>query len=549
MAEPRKIVLILGNGFDLDLGLKTSYKDFWESEYCPKNYPAPLIRHLNQCWPGNLESVRWYDLENELLNYYNTIQNPKQVEDYITEEEKDFLKVFEPYKASFGVYKEKEGIIDSLIDKGVVLNNNTIQPLSCPYQNEVFQSPEWRDQKAHRLIKEGLCEYLKSISRPVNESSTLAHHLLLAMTKSAEAGADVSIYSFNYTPVLMRGQALEGINVHYMHGSCADNNIIVGTRDDIDMVPSYDFLQKSMDDNYLPPDLVTALKNADEVIVFGHSLGENDRQYFAPFFLQQSNVDNVQRKDITLFTYDNDSKRDVKRAMNRMTNGNLSALYSINQPTIIRSAYLDEDQNLLYDFFVKHHTDGHYAEKVIGALIKQKESKESVAFEEFTAFDPRREGVNSIPEEPGNYVVLVRDMYSFPTIGYSLHCETFNQMSVIYVGSAKDSIRECIVNKHFSSNSELSTLRQSLGCLFRLKTHKQDSSSTRDKEGFFSIQDEAWLFNWMKEYLVFYYFPNDNPAELESELIKRLNPPLNIKNNRNKENSDFRSALKDLMNQ
>lgn len=29
--EPKKIVLIIGNGFDLDLGLKTLYKDFWES--------------------------------------------------------------------------------------------------------------------------------------------------------------------------------------------------------------------------------------------------------------------------------------------------------------------------------------------------------------------------------------------------------------------------------------------------------------------------------------------------------------------------------------
>ena len=354
---------------------------------------------------------------------------------------------------------------------------------------------------------------------------------------------------YNYTPVLMRGQALKGINVHYMHGSCSDNSIIVGTRDDIDMVSSYDFLQKSMDDNYLPPDLVTALKNAEDVIIFGHSLGENDRQYFAPFFLQQSNVNNAQRKDITLFTYDNDSKRDVKRAMNRMTNGNLSALYSINQPTIIRSACLDEDQNLLYDFFVKHHTDGHYAEKVISALIKQNESKESVALEEFTAFDPRREGVNSIPEEPGNYVVLVRDMYSFPTIGYSLHCETFNQMSVIYVGSAKDSIRECIVNKTFSFNSELSTLRQSLGCLFRFKQCKKDSSNAEVLKGFFGKQKENSLSSWMQEHLVFYYYPNDNSAELESELIKRLNPPLNIKNNRNKENSDFRSALKDLMNQ
>ena len=73
MKEPRKIVVILGNGFDLDFGLKTSYKDFWESEFCPKDYPAPLINHLNQRWRDNLEAVKWYDLENELLNYYTLI--------------------------------------------------------------------------------------------------------------------------------------------------------------------------------------------------------------------------------------------------------------------------------------------------------------------------------------------------------------------------------------------------------------------------------------------------------------------------------------------
>ena len=74
MAEPRKIVLILGNGFDLDLGLKTSYKDFWESEFCPKDYPAPLIQHLNKRWSDDLEAVRWYDLENE-LRVYAQIEN------------------------------------------------------------------------------------------------------------------------------------------------------------------------------------------------------------------------------------------------------------------------------------------------------------------------------------------------------------------------------------------------------------------------------------------------------------------------------------------
>ena len=61
MATNTKKILILGNGFDLDLGRKTLYKDFYESEFCPKDYPAPLIKHLNEKWTDNLESVKWYD--------------------------------------------------------------------------------------------------------------------------------------------------------------------------------------------------------------------------------------------------------------------------------------------------------------------------------------------------------------------------------------------------------------------------------------------------------------------------------------------------------
>ena len=107
-SNSRKIVLILGNGFDLDLGLKTSYKDFWESEFCPKDYPAPLIHHLNQHWSKNLEAVRWYDLENELLNYYITVQRPQEgTIDIITEEERELLEKFTPYGWTCGWFNKK----------------------------------------------------------------------------------------------------------------------------------------------------------------------------------------------------------------------------------------------------------------------------------------------------------------------------------------------------------------------------------------------------------------------------------------------------------
>ena len=76
MTEPRKVVLILGNGFDLDLGLKTSYKDFWESNNCPRNYPAPLIYHLNQYKKGD---VSIYVSESRTLNWVAMLRNHQSI--------------------------------------------------------------------------------------------------------------------------------------------------------------------------------------------------------------------------------------------------------------------------------------------------------------------------------------------------------------------------------------------------------------------------------------------------------------------------------------
>ncbi len=375
MAEIRKIVLILGNGFDLDLGLKTSYKDFWESEYCPKDYPAPLIYHLNQQWPNNLEAVKWYDLENELLNYYKSLSDPTRGADIITGEEKDFLKDFSSYGFACGWYSDKVELMQSLVDKGVLLYRQDPLPRMLEhYREDALKSPIWRDRKALGLIKEGLCNYLKSIEKPIPESLSVAYHLLLAMTKCVEAGNTISVYTFNYTRIQFLGNSIDDIPVHYMHGSCEDDKIIVGTRDGTYMVPEYDFLQKVMDDSFTPPDIVSALKNTDEVVIFGHSLGENDRQYFEQFFTHQASSDNLAKTDIVIFTRDTNSKADIKRALQSIIGGNLSTLYSVNHPYIIRTGELHKDQKAFYNFLVGHHTDKHFAEEIVGKLIQSSEA-------------------------------------------------------------------------------------------------------------------------------------------------------------------------------
>ena len=374
MSELRKIVLILGNGFDLDLGLKTSYKDFWESEYCPKDYPAPLIKHLNERWDDELEAVRWYDLENELINYYRKVSFPGSKIDVISREEEQFVREVNPAYISYGIDEKYISAANSLLQKGYLVENSRIIPrYLIPYQKDMLQPIVWRDRKALDLIKEGLYKYLKSIEKPVPESLSVAFHLLLAINKCIEAGNTARIFTFNYTSIQMRGHSLKDVPVSYMHGSCEDGKIIVGTRDGTPMEPEYDFLQKVMDDSFNPPDIVSALNQTDEVIIFGHSLGENDRQYFEQFFSKQASIDNSARKDIFIFTRDDASKVEIKRALKNLTGDRLSMLMSINKPVIIRTANLKADHQLLYNFLVVHDTDENYDVDIIGKLLSIQE--------------------------------------------------------------------------------------------------------------------------------------------------------------------------------
>ena len=64
-----KTLLILGNGFDLDLKLKTGYKDFTDSIFWPfdrEDSQSPLARFLYEQFQDG-----WYDLEDALGKYFS----------------------------------------------------------------------------------------------------------------------------------------------------------------------------------------------------------------------------------------------------------------------------------------------------------------------------------------------------------------------------------------------------------------------------------------------------------------------------------------------
>lgn len=88
--NPKKHVVILGNGFDKYLNRPTSYAEFYESDFCPKHYPAPLIHYLNgYSIGGQAEGLRWYDFENHLLAYLKSEDYKK---DSLSNEEIEIIK-------------------------------------------------------------------------------------------------------------------------------------------------------------------------------------------------------------------------------------------------------------------------------------------------------------------------------------------------------------------------------------------------------------------------------------------------------------------------
>ena len=365
MATNTKKILILGNGFDLDLGRATSYKSFYESKFCPKDYPAPIVKHLNEKWVDNLESVKWYDLENEILNYYEKIKVTGDNYDLYNENERKILLQIKqkPTHSTNSIIQDNINIINRLLADNILnLSSNNYARV----HPDALLSPIERDNRAIQKIKQGLIEYLESIQYNNIKESSAASTIIRAFISDYDKIEEYVVYNFNY----MLLHSVEDSNTvdvfndmtNFVHGSIKDGNIIIGTKDHR-ISPDYDFIQKSFDPNFNPPGLGTDLLEADDITIFGHSLGVNDSQYFKAFFVQQSQP-GAKKKTITIFTKDEKSELQIKRALQEMTDWNLSALYSMNNLQIIKTDACNDDKKIL-SRYVKRFCNDDYYENII----------------------------------------------------------------------------------------------------------------------------------------------------------------------------------------
>lgn len=276
-------VFVIGNGFDIDLGLKSRYSDFaastaWPFKLPSRDYSSPLAQFLNY----HKEVDKWLDLE-QLLGEY---------------------------------------VVDAFARGGRSYD---------------------KDKADFMILKNSLAKYLTDLTHmPDIRHESAAAKLLSRINLIGNDMA--SFYSFNYTEP--KSFMLDcTVKACHIHGELSKDNIILGFGDSVNDVGEYNTLRKSFSADYKPPRIIQDLLGCRKAVFFGLSMGDVDYAYFDYFFEAISKPENQNSdllgKEILFFTHNESSRDDILRNLFLKTKQRLSNLRTLNSLSIVTTADTD----------------------------------------------------------------------------------------------------------------------------------------------------------------------------------------------------------------
>lgn len=275
-------LLIVGNGFDLSMGFKTSYGDFMQSSYFPDKETSTLCSYLYDQYE---ENMGWIDIENELSEYSRMLTTKKL-------NAKKFNTILD---------------IDSLREEYDELKSALKLYLQEETKRAFGPSP---DNPAKRVID--------------------------------QLPADSKIISFNYTSIIERltlgkFQDSNG-NLLHIHGSLAPyDDIVFGVEDSAKLSKEHVFLYKAHSRHLRVQEFSDWLNSAERIIFYGYSLGDTDRQYFENFFRKLCSGDNTYT-ELVFYYYGQASYDNLIWQLQMLTNHKLTQLQIQNKIEFIDSS-------------------------------------------------------------------------------------------------------------------------------------------------------------------------------------------------------------------
>ena len=267
-------LLLVGNGFDLAMGFKTSYGDFMKSPFFPKNNSTLCSYLLKEC----RANMGWIDIENELSKY------SKLLSSFELKSEQDELK--------WGVTAFRK---------------------------------QYEDLKSS--LKTYLCEVTKRQfnRKPGNYAKSVIEQL----------PSDSKIISFNYTSIIERMTrdrfCTSKGNLLHIHGSLAPyDDIVFGVEDSAKLSKEHVFLYKAHSRHLRVHEFSDWLNSAERIIFYGYSLGDTDRQYFEKFFRKLCSGD-CSYTELVFYYYGQASYDNLIWQLQMLTNHKLTQLQISNK--------------------------------------------------------------------------------------------------------------------------------------------------------------------------------------------------------------------------
>lgn len=267
-------MLVIGNGFDLSLGLKTSYGDFMSNiRYYVVDTPFnhKIISYLIE----KVQKENWIDIENELKNYANI----------------------------------------------------------CGY-DEVF----YKFKNDYKLLCSLLSRYLSDVIEESKDKELKANPKLInALNQTESNGLFILNFNYTDTVhTLFDNEPTFPVIKHHIHGSLVDGkDIVFGVEDGYKLKQEHSFLYKSHNRVLNVNHLNERFEDAKHILFYGYSLGQTDHSYFEDFFREQS-TKGCERKKFDFFYYDEAAYDDLFWQLRKLTNNRMVQFKTFNEVNFIK---------------------------------------------------------------------------------------------------------------------------------------------------------------------------------------------------------------------
>jgi hypothetical protein len=261
-------VVVIGNGFDLNQGLKTSYNDFIKS---PEFINLTSLRNNLALHLKNKHQLNnWIDIENE-LKVYSVMGKMENLNESYQREFKELCNSLISYLkridySNLNILAPSYQLIQKITQKDfLILDFNYTDTVSIMLQNLGFREREIES----KLIK--------------------------------------------------------------VHGSVKENQIIFGVEDDAKIKREHVFLRKAFNNHFKSIDFENHLDQLTDLYFFGHSLGETDHTYFTKFFGLGSLTHNKKSgKNIFLYYYGEMGYKQLFMQLDKLTEQKLTGFKQVN---------------------------------------------------------------------------------------------------------------------------------------------------------------------------------------------------------------------------